>query len=419
MNIIESRYLKSIEAVAAILLIIYPSAMFAVKGGMNASFLFLLLISLSVLIFRPREMSPVLWDANTKIFLFAMAALPAAIFISQSYHQNYSSHPYDAASRFLLAVPIYMVLRRINFKVVTLVQYGLPLAAIVGCLMIKPIALGRYGIATLDLIHFGNFELLLGVLSIASLNWAGHDATLIKTLKVTGLLAGMYASIMSGSRGGWIALPVFLLIFLYFKAGKISFKILFITPMVLVMAGVFVYTLSEKVHHRIDEVTGDISEFRHGNSDTPTGIRFQLFQAATVIALQNPIFGAGTEGFAAAMNAMQKNGTVTPMAAELGRGEVHNEFLSRAAGLGIFGVIALLSIYLVPGRIFYCAMRTDAKKIRQAGMLGLIFVSGFMVFGLTAETLNLTMVTAFYSMTVAVLLAACLNLSEQVSPNTL
>jgi len=107
---------------------------------------------------------------------------------------------------------------------------------------------------------------------------------------------------------------------------------------------------------------------------------------------------------------MQQSGKITPLAAELGKGEVHNELLSKTAGLGLPGLLAMLMIYLVPLRIFYRALRANSVQIRQSGMLGLIFVSGFMVFGLTVEVLNLTLATAFYSLTVAVLLAACLNI---------
>ncbi len=125
------------------------------------------------------------------------------------------------------------------------------------------------------------------------------------------------------------------------------------------------------------------------------------------------------EGFAREMEPLLKAGKITAMAAEGGKGEVHNELLSKAAGLGIFGVLAMLSIYLVPARIFYRAMKSGSIQIRQSGMLGFVFVSSFMVFGLTVEVINLTMAAAFYSLTVAVLLAACLNHGKQTLPNNL
>lgn len=406
---IKSRNFGFIEAVAALLLILYPSLMLAVKGGMNGAFLFLFLLSAGVLAFRPKTMQKVEWDREVTLYLIAMAALPLAIFLSQSYHHHYSGHPYDAASRFLLAVPVFMLLRRMRFDLVAMVQYGFPIAAIAGCLMARDLGAGRFGISTLDLIHFGDFELILGVLSVLTLNWTGRDAFFVRALKIIGFAAGIYASFISGSRGGWVALPVFLMIFIYFRFGKISFKAIMSASLMLIVTGFIVFTTNKEFHHRVDELAGNMSAFQQGNRDTSLGIRLQLFKAAAVIFAQHPVFGVGPEGFALEMEPMQKAGEITSLAAELGKGEVHNELLSKAAGLGIFGLIAILSIYLVPLRIFYHVTRSASVQVRQSGILGLVFVSGFIVFGLTTETLNLTMAAAFYSLTVAVLLAACRN----------
>ncbi len=394
------------EAAAALLLLLYPSLMFAVKGGMNGAFLLLLLVSIGALLMK--RTPP--WDRDTGLLMLAMAAMPAAIFLSQSYHQHYSGHPYDAASRYLLAVPVFMLLRGLPFNVVAIVQYGFPLAAIAGCLMLRPISDGRYGIATLDLIHFGDFELMLGALSVFAIDWTGRDKFWQRALKILGLLAGVYASIASGSRGGWIALPVFMMIYLYFRLGRISLKTWLAVPLALVVAGLLAFASSDSLQQRVDALTSDLTLYQQGNRDTSLGIRLQLFHAAAEIFAQNPVFGVGPEGFALEMEPMQKAGKLTALAAELGRGEVHNEWLSKAAGLGVFGVIAMAMLYLLPLGIFYRASRSAIARVRQSGVLGMVFVSGFLVFGLTVEILNLTMAAAFYALTLAVLLAATLNI---------
>jgi len=407
---ISTAYSRFIELVAALILIVYPGLMFAVKGGMNGSFLLLLILSLAVLLHRPRQMPGIVWDGEVTRYLLAMAALPIAIFISQSYHHHYSGHPYDSASRFMLAVPVFLLLSRVRLATVTMVQYGFPMAAIIGCLMLKDLPGGRSGIVTLDLIHFGDFELILGMLSVLSINWTGWDTVLVRSLKILGFVAGIYASIASGSRGGWLALPVFLLIFMYFRFGRLSLKAISTMFLALVMAAFLAYTSSQAIHHRVDETVSDLMNFQHGNLDTSTGIRVQLYRAAVEVISENPIFGAGPQGFALEMDGMLKAGKITAMAADLGKGEVHNELLSKTAGLGIFGLVAMLLIYLVPLRIYYRATRSKSVQVKQAGVLGIIYISGFMVFGLTVEVLNLTMAAAFYSLTVAVLLAACLNI---------
>ena len=78
--------------------------------------------------------------------------------------------------------------------------------------------------------------------------------------------------------------------------------------------------------------------------------------------------------------------------------------------MGIFGLIAMLAVYFVPFRLFWQATKSASEQVKRAGVLGITFVSGFFVFGLTVEFLNLTMAAAFYSFTVAVLLAVCYNI---------
>lgn len=405
---------RIIERFVALSLLIYPSLMIAIKGGMNSSFALLLLLSVGVLIFRPSSAPFVVWDKELVFYFVAMAALPVAIFLSQSYHQHYSAHPYDTASRFLLAVPIFMFLRRVRFAVISMVQYAFPLAAIIGLLVSKELADGRLLVPFMDLIHFGDFELMLAVLSLLSINWAGRDVLTVRILKIVGFIVGVYVSLKTGSRGGWVALPVFALIFMRYKFGKFSLKYISATLVILSMLISPVYIFNTLIHERVNEAGYDLVAYRNGNLDTDTGIRLQLYKAAIIIFLDNPVFGVGPEGFKTEMAPMVESGRITSDAGKLGAGEVHNELLSKAAGLGVFGLIAILLIYLVPFRIFYRATLSGCSQVRHAGMLGLTFVSGFMVFGLTVEILNLTMATAFYSLTVAVFAAVATTGSRSV-----
>ena len=79
------------------------------------------------------------------------------------------------------------------------------------------------------------------------------------------------------------------------------------------------------------------------------------------------------------------------------------------ACITVFGLAAMLAIYFVPLNLFWRATKSASEPVRRTGVLGITFVSGLFVFGLTVEFLNLSMAAAFYSFTVAVLLAACYN----------
>lgn len=405
-----TRYHFSVELAATLLLFAYPVLMLTIKGGMNAVFLFMLLLALATSLVRPNGMSAVLWRREWTVYTIAMFAIPAAIFISQTFNQHYTAHPYDSASRYFLAIPVFLLLQRLRAHVFVLLQFAFPVAAIAGLVMAKDYSgMGRLGLLTLDLIHFGDFELLLGVLSLFSIHWFARDDVPARFLKMGGFIAGLAASFASGSRGGWLAIPLFMIIFIYFRAGRIPLRIVLSSITAVILTLMLLFSFNTTVNQRVHDLANDAIVFKQGDRDTSAGIRWQLYQAAIDVFLRHPVFGVGVEGFAQEMQSMTAAGKLTPLAAKLGRGEVHSDILSKAVGMGIFGLIAILAIYLVPLKLFWRASKSASAQIRHSAMLGITFVGGFLVFGLTVEVLNLTMAVAFYSFTVAVLLAACYN----------
>lgn len=403
----KSPYNSFVEMAATLLLLIYPTLMLVIRGGMNGVFLFMLLLALLVWAVRPIGLNAVVWRREWTIYVAAMVAMSVAIFISQTFHQNYTAHPYDAASRYFLAIPVFLLLLRLRPKVFSVLQFAFPAAAITGLLLAKDFG-GRSGISTMDVIRFGDFELMLGILSLFSIDWFGRDKMLLRIFKVSGFIAGLAASLASGSRGGWLAIPVFVAFFIYYKTGRISSRMIVSTVILVMLIFTLLYSFNAQFRQRVNVFETEVVTFNHEFSSLNN--RWRLFNAAVEIFSRHPIVGVGPEGFALEMQPMEEAGKLTPLDALYGRGEVHNDILSKAAGMGVFGLIAILAIYFVPFRLFWRATKSALAQVRCAGFLGLAFVSGFLVFGLTVEILNLTMATAFYSFTVAVLLAACYNI---------
>lgn len=402
-------YKACVERCAAILLLCYPTAMLAVKDGMNAIFIFMLLLALMVSFARPTGMVALVWQKEWAVYVASMFALTVAVFISQTVNQVYDDHPYDAPARYWLAVLIFLFLHRASLRTFHSLQLAFPIATITGFLMMEQIGADRMGVTTLDLIHFGDSMLVLGVLSLWSINWFGRDGSALMMLKIAGFIAGVMASLLSGSRGGWLAIPVFILIYSHFRVRSFSTRTLLVSVIVLVMSVSATYWGSKTFHDRVHEFAHDVATFDEGNRDTSTGIRWQLYRASIDVFLRHPIAGVGPEGFAREMKPMAEAGKLTQEAAYLGEGEVHNDILSKTAGMGILGLLSILAIYLVPFRMFWRAAKSENEQIKRAGVLGVSFVSAILVFGLTVEFLNLTLAAAFYSFTVAVLLAFCHN----------
>jgi O-antigen ligase len=66
----------------------------------------------------------------------------------------------------------------------------------------------------------------------------------------------------------------------------------------------------------------------------------------------------------------------------------------------------------VPFFLFLKLTRAESHSKRIAAIMGMCVIVGFFIFGLTVEIFNLKMTIAFYSLTVAVLLAAATSRSS-------
>ena len=397
-----------------LILLCYPVLLLTVQGGMNVLFFLLLILSVFCLYRAPESLHKDQWDAYTLAFALAMASPIFAVFLSQSYHGEFTARSYDGPSRFLLAIPIYLALRQIKISTLTMLQYGLPLGAISALLVVFIVAdhqpfFPRAGNTFVNPIHFGDLALIMGFLSLFSINWAGRDPLYIVILKSLGLLAGLFVSVQSESRGGWIAIPVVLLTWLIIQNKERGLLRLLMAMVPPLLFGITSYFLINIIHQRVDEVYSDIVAAWHGNLDTSIGIRLQLWETALYLFRENPIFGVGPNGYAPLMSTLTQSGLITEMAAYNGRGEVHNFIFASMARLGIFGLLSALAIFFVPFVIFIKATKSDLATQRKAAMMGICLVLGFFIFGLSVETFNLKMVAAFYSLTLAVLLAIATN----------
>lgn len=406
-----SRYFSALTNGVALTLLLYPSLLLMVKGGVNGALLLLLLFALAAWLVRPNELSVLRWQSVWTPYVLAMLALPVATLISQLVNHQFTGQPHDAPSRYWLAIPVFLLLQRLPLKVFASLSWAFPVAALLGWFMRQDVDDGRMGLRTMDVIHSGDIELLLGALSLFCLR--RHGKWWENAFKILGFAAGCAASIASGSRGGWLAIPIFLGIFIYFSLG--SWRKTWPIGLVILLGTPFILMNTPPVQKRVAALQQDVRDYQQGKRDTSAGTRLQLYQAATNVFWAHPLFGVGVQGFAQEMKNMAQAGQVSKETAELGQGEVHNDLLSKAVALGSFGLFALLVVYLVPLRLFWRATRLSAEQ-RHYGILGMVFVSGCFVFGLTVEFLNLTLATAFYSLSVAILMAACYNQHHPSSP---
>jgi O-antigen ligase len=396
--------------IVMLILLTYPALLLTVRSSMGVLFGVMLIISVAYLYSIRKTLSVPHWDGYSIAFALAMASPVAAIFLSQAYHGEFDSPHYDWASRFLLSIPIFLALRQTNIRAITVLQYGIPLGALTGLIMLRLHPFEWYGRSTtssfFNLIHFSNTALIIGFLSLFSINWEHKDHPLVMALKLSGFMAGVYMSIQSGERGGWLAIPLLLLLWVVAHSKKNIWLTFGIATFILISAAWLSYSMIDVIHNRVDSIFSDIHKYTYGDKDTSIGIRYQLYLAAIHLFIENPVFGIGPGGFSQAMPALTASGMVTPLAGLTGTAEVHNEILHKCAETGLFGLLSILSVYLVPILIFWRSTKSSCAPIRISGFMGICLVFGFFIFGLTVEIFDLKMTATFFAFTLAVLMSS-------------
>lgn len=400
----------------ALFLLCFPAASLAVRGGASALSLIIAVVCLVMLIrVALRSQAAFNWDATDTWITLGLASPIVVVLVIEACHGKLVGNTLDSPSRFLAAVPVFLMLRRVRLDALRTADLSFAIGAIVALIdmLASPRVEDRGRNAFLDAIHFGDIALALGILSVLSLGWWRKDPLIVRIVKIAGLGAGLAASAISGSRGGWIAIPVMAVIVALTHHGRTARRWKIVVTLAIGAVVVVGGLMTTAVHDRFAALANDYSQFEAGNKDTSLGVRLQLYRVGLKIVAQHPWEGLGAHGFHDAMPGFAQSGALTPLAAHFGMGETHNQFLAWLTDYGVLGGLALVAIYLVPCIVFVRSLHSPHPSARRSSTMGLAFVVSFLIFGFSVEMFDLKLVTAFYATVVAVLLSISANQHAQ------
>lgn len=199
-------------------------------------------------------------------------------------------------------------------------------------------------------IQSGNIAMSLGLFCLCGMFWAQKKGRLAFSLfMLLGFFSGMGASFLSGTRGGWVLLPVMLLtIGVLFKECLYRKKVLAMITGILLCGGGLIVQPQSGVEARIAQAQQDISQYLDKtNSNTSLGIRFQLWQSAWQSFTEKPLFGWGNNGIRESQKAQLMRGEISQFIYNF-NSHAHNQFLDEMAKRGIIGLGTFLLMLLVP-----------------------------------------------------------------------
>ncbi len=287
-----------------------------------------------------------------KLFIAASFAFPVAVVLNMLVFNDWQWFWLDNPSRLILVLPVFILMANIRLNPLWLCLSILLSACIFGWTAIyqsNVLGISRVNgwITVLrSPITFGNAALLLSVLSVATypfikskfgFKWAG-----LVVIPAASLAA--YASLLSGTRGGWISVP-FLLIVLLVGASKRPLLSKFLVFLLGLLFFTAIYIAIDSVAARVDQAWNELAymvesgEFTSGS----VGTRLQMWWAAVLLFVDAPIFGVGLGNYQGAKQVLIEQGLITSAISRFGY--AHSEPFHYLAEMGLTGVVSLLLLY--------------------------------------------------------------------------
>jgi len=412
-NILNSIKKASAEKFFTLSLAISPLFLLTVSGWMTRITAVCALFAIYVFFknkFIIRELAYVNKNAFDIKLLSITFALPfIAIFLGQAFRGQFSWAYYDSPLHIMICIFIMWAMLKNSPRVVEFMSYIFPIVTILALanILLHPnLFWGTTRLSTqaVDPLQFGSLSLTFGLMSLISIKLHPNKSKLLILYKLIGFSTGIYLSILSGSRTGWLALPIIGLLWFYFEQDKFSLRVKSISVIGVIAMIVSSYFLSTTVHQRVKIATQEILNYHWNdqNSDTSVGARISFARIAVFLLEKKPLSGWGDGNFESLINDPELNFAEMPTKMTALTAGFHNDITANMVRSGIWGLISTLALFFIPAIFFAMNLRSENKKIRDVTLLALIFLTCQFISSLSMEILNLRYSASFYGLTLAI-----------------
>jgi O-antigen ligase len=414
----------SLSALIVTLAVIsFPITYLSVRHGVHVSLYLLFILSIFYWIFISKNKLEFFYDNESLLLFLSLASLLLATAITQLIRQDLNWRSFDGPSRIFLAGLVFIYLKNTQISFINILERVIPISLFVllAVLILNPETSAQWGgrLASkfVDPNSLGSQVMILSMLCLLSIH--SNDSIFGNTLKFTGAIIGLYISLYAGSRGGWVAFPFLATLIFYLKISNLSIRSNWQKPMIAVLALLtltILYFLAYKninaLSVRIDIAINEIkAAFLNESYNTSVGTRIAMWK----ISLSTLVPMAGFSGFGeGSMGTVVSSLNLDPQKfAEpifhLSNTGPHSDLLSKLLSMGYVGGVAYIATLVIPCLFFWKNKRNTQANIRIAAHIGLCFIAGVFVCGLSNEMLSLKYLCTFYGLLSACLMAEILR----------
>lgn len=384
-------------AVVSFGIFLFFACMLSTPRGYTIGAAIVLVASLYHLAQRPF----VVLTREDKRIIWLMICVFAAGVISFIYHGN-PPRSLDLPSRYLLTVPILLVLLRcppdVRWVWAAMIAGSVSAAVVAGWdlyVLNLPRATGQTGG-----IQFGNLGLMMGIFCLAgAIHAYRRQGYKFCSMLVLGAVAGLYVSIASGSRGGWVTLPFVGIVFAVAYTARHNVRRMVVATIMLIGAGFVALTTVPAIESRYEQAIADIEQYKNGDPYTSLGLRLAMYKAMAVIIPQKPLLGWSQPGYESELKRQVESGAV-PEAA-LGLANTHNTYLEVWVHQGLIGLAALLALLGSAFAYFARRLRAACASVQTAAVCGTSLVVAYGIASFTQIMLGRNNTTLFFLIALA------------------
>jgi len=381
-----------------IILVAYPVTRFVVDEFRSSYLVILFLLSITACISCWPQCRKIVLTDLEKLLLFSFFLMfVVTLFSFLALNGEDGGQPrVGIYLGFALAIPIYFL-----FKSFSPPAQIIWMALVIACYVVAARALlevnglveelssKRTGIGrangTMHPIRFGDLSLLMAFISLAGALYIKDISRWMRALGMLAFAGGVLASVLSESRGGWVAVPALLIVSLWplFREITLRNKILILAGIALVLTAMF-NVPGLKIEKRYEQAKYDILQYHKKDySSTSIGLRFDMFEAAYWMFSENIIFGVGVGNYSKEVKKYYESNDKRISKAIINFDNPHNEVLMHMATRGMVGLISLILLFFVGVFMFVTKMRKYDDRTLFYSVSGLLIFVSYAHFGMS------------------------------------
>jgi len=355
-----------------------------VDHGGSTLFMVLAAYSLGVLVSLPSRWHGL--ERAERVVLVGLLALFLAPLLSLANADDLDSFvkTYERYARFLLIVPVYLMVRGFRRDLWPFL--------IAGCLLAGPVMATSawYDVEMLKLpraqgpyhpIVFGDIAVLVALLQIVWIVTAQRSVWHLSLL--ISLPTTLYAVILSGTRGAWVTLVLCLPVAAYAFARDRGKRFSPTTALIVLLLSVaLIFIAWPSLKQKYEQTRTNFRLWTEGTLENNSiGNRIELWDLAIQIWQDHPLLGSGAGDFKSHVKrAREDEGTGFMLDFD----HAHSIYLHYLATTGtVVFVVMLFGLIVFPARFFLASIGPPGSEGSPQAWAGVVLISAFALFGLT------------------------------------